>query len=194
LLWLWNGPAPLRQVVADLGDALAHEIGELHLHHGLHALDAEAERRAQDRALAQGCVAHAPFPEPLHEAFRDLERTAVFGDVLAHEHQVRMPFHALGKPLLDGVDHARFATTGIRFQRQWRPCRLSCIGPGVHIALLHLLHGHRIRLLEGMLQVLLDTVLQARADAVARSDAQDALPQQPLLVVGNGIFSTPFLK
>src|SRR5512132_4685016 len=59
------------------------EVRELHLGDGAHAHDRGARAAADDRRLRERRVDHAPGPELLLEAERDLDRAAVDAYVLA---------------------------------------------------------------------------------------------------------------
>src|SRR5436305_902102 len=93
--------ALLRRHRDELVPGAGDEVGELHLRDGTHTHDRRARARADDRRLGQRRVDHAPVPELLLEAERDLERAAVDADVLAdHEHALVAP-HLGAQPVGD---------------------------------------------------------------------------------------------
>ena len=94
------------QVVHDLVEADCHKISELHFHHGLHAFDREAKRGTHNRGFAERGVAYPVLAKGFNKSFGHFEHPAVFGDVLAHEHQVVVRLHGLAQSVLDRVDHA----------------------------------------------------------------------------------------
>ena len=75
----------LRELVRDLVEADAREVGEHDLGDGAEAGDRCSERAADDRLLRDRRVADAARPEPVEEAGRRLEDASGGADVLAEQ-------------------------------------------------------------------------------------------------------------
>jgi hypothetical protein len=102
--------AVLGQLVGDLVEADAGEVGEHDLGQRAQPLDRGADRRADDRLLGDRRVEHPPCAEALVEAVGGLERTAGGADVLADDEDVlvglELVCHRAGDGLLVGDRHA----------------------------------------------------------------------------------------
>ena len=109
-------PAPVDfgQVVDDLVESTGHKIAELHFHHGLLAGDGQSKGGSHDGRFAEWRVAHAFLAKGVHKTVGHLEHPAVGADVLAHEHEVRMFFHAQAQPFGDGVDEPHVPLASFR--------------------------------------------------------------------------------
>src|SRR5205823_5888255 len=77
------------------------EVRELHLRDRAHAHDRRPGAAADDRGLGERRVDHAPRPELLLEAERDLERSAVDADVLADHEDALVAPHLLTEAVAD---------------------------------------------------------------------------------------------
>lgn len=97
-------PMQLGQVVDDLIETARHKVSELHLDHGLHSGNREAESRPDDGAFAQRRIAHAVFAKPVDKTIRHLEDTAIMANVLSHKDEVIVAFHGRREPFGDGVN------------------------------------------------------------------------------------------
>ena len=104
----------LCEVVDDLVEAACHKVAELHLDHGLLAGNRQPEPCTHNGRFAQRGVSDAAFAELVHESVGDFEHTAIGADVLPHEHEVGMAFHAGPQSLGDGVDEPQFPAVGLR--------------------------------------------------------------------------------
>ena len=80
------------------------EVRELHLGHRAQPHQRCAGRAADDRRLGERRVDHAPRPELLLEAERDLERAAVHADVLAEDEDALVAPHLETQCVRDRLD------------------------------------------------------------------------------------------
>jgi hypothetical protein len=97
------------EVVDDLIEAAADEVAELHLDHGVEAVERQAEGAAQRPRFDDRRIADPLLAELGHEPVGDLEGAAVLGDVLAEEHDALVGPHGFPQTLGDRVDVAQFA-------------------------------------------------------------------------------------
>ena len=106
-------PMDFGEIVDDLVEATRHKVAELHFHHRLLAGDGQPQSRAHNGGLAKGSVPHASLAKGVDKPIGDLEDAPVGSNVLAHQHQVGVLFHAGAKALRDGVDEAKFSSLGL---------------------------------------------------------------------------------
>src|SRR5437762_9501514 len=92
------------EVVDDLVESYSNKIRKLHFHHALESFQTQAEGGSHDCAFAKWRVPHSFISKLLNKSFGDLERTTIFGYVLAHQDQVGMFVHGLMQPFFDGID------------------------------------------------------------------------------------------
>ena len=179
-------PAPVHfgQIIDNLIETNTHEIGKLHLYHCLHARNAQAQTGANDGRFAKWCVAHAVFAKSGNKAFGNFKSATVFGDILPHEHELRMLLHGHAQTVLNGVDETQFSSCF---------CRCNGFKSVRCIDVVHFLSevwnyfGSSVRLVKSLLDVFFVLLL----DAFFYLGIEDALLQQIRFEVTNGVFGFP---
>src|SRR4051812_34828786 len=85
----------LRKVVYHLVEGHSYEISELHFYHRLITFQAQTQCSANDRAFTKRCVSHPLFSKLVKKPFGDFECATIAGNILSHQHQVRVLLHTL---------------------------------------------------------------------------------------------------
>src|SRR5688572_20041142 len=101
-------PVRFREIIYNLVKTFGYEICELHFDHGLHSFNREAETSSNNSRLANRRVAHPFLPELFNKTFRYLKNASVFCNILSHQHEVVVLFHALSQTIADRIDKSFF--------------------------------------------------------------------------------------
>ncbi len=91
------------QVIYNLIKPHRNKIGKLHFHHTGDSLECETNRNAYYGTFAQGCISNPMIAKFSGEPFRYFKCTPIFGNILTHQYQFRISFHALPERFADGI-------------------------------------------------------------------------------------------
>ena len=106
------------QVIYYLIKPNRNKIGKLHFHYTGDSFERETNRNAYYGTFAKGRIAHPMIAKFGCEPFRYFECTPIFGNILTHQYQFRISFHALPECFADGIQHS--------FYRHFRISGVGC--------------------------------------------------------------------
>ena len=152
---------------------------------GRSPMSAAPVRAADDRRLRERRVEHAPRPELLLEAVRDLEGAAVHPDVLAEHEDPRIAAHLLAEPVRDRLD-----VRPLGHYLWWGVSRSSCEANTLRSRSPGSGSGDCLGALERLVQESLDR----RGDVVLLLVRHVGVPAKPVAVALDRVLLRPLLE